>query len=168
MSPLNLLSLHSKGTSTRGRAALVAVAVGLAILVELSVLQEVTLTISAKSTDSTSRVPPRVYTVTFYSGGFCNGGSAETWGVTLGNMTKTQPSNATIAQAEDNYRWGFPGTPSAISFSVPSGEYPYRIYPSTSFTLSAPNGAFRGGSQGMVTVSDLNVTICTNSYFLQT
>lgn len=85
------------------------------------------------------------------------------WTVTLGNQSKTQPSNGSApdgAGAGSSY-----GVYSKIAFLVPNGVYDYNATPDddgyTPFEVSTPanpNGAYSSVT-GTVTISGSNVTV---------
>jgi hypothetical protein len=111
---------------------------------------------------------PHLHTVTFYEGK-CGGGAYPTkWGVTLGNLTKTEPTNATISDIEANGLADSRFNLTTITFSVPSGEYAYQLHPNTLGRISALDGNPIGGSQGLVTVSVLNVAVYTSDFCIIT
>lgn len=127
-----------------------------------------TSTVIAGTTSLTALSSGRLYDVTFNEGRGC-GGYIDEWGVQLGNLTITQPPNIQLSQISEN---GFNASGkfdlTTITFSVPSGTYPFTLYPTRFSSVPINNtavGDIHGpsGSSGTVTVADTNVTIDTLS-----
>ena len=124
-----------------------------------------TSTIIGGTTTVTVFPPGKLYDVTYKEGGQC-GGHIDQWGVQLGNLTITQPPDIQPYQISES---GFNATGrfdlTTIVFSVPSGTYPFTVYPTSFLRLPLNNtsvGDIRDSS-GTVTVTDANVTIDTIS-----
>jgi hypothetical protein len=122
-------------------------------------------TVIVGTTVLTTFPPGRLYDVTFNESRGC-GGNIDEWGVQLGNLTITQPPNLQLLSIQNN---GFFASGkfnlTTITFSVPSGTYPFVIYP-TEYLLPAFNNSAVGdirGSAGTVTVSNSSVTVDTIS-----
>ena len=124
-----------------------------------------TSTIIAGTTSLTGFPSGKLYDVTFKEGLGC-GGYIEEWGVQLGNLTITQAPNIQLSQIPENgYNASGKFDLTTITFSVPSGTYPFTLYP-TAFSSPPYNNTAVGnlrGSGGTVTVTDTNVTIDTLS-----
>jgi len=127
-----------------------------------------TSTIIANTTTLTAFPSGQLYDVTFNEGLGC-GGYIDEWGVELGNLTITQPSNIQLNQISENgYNSSGKFSMTTITFSVPSGTYPFTLYPTRFSSVPSNNtavGDIHGpsGSSGTVTVADTNVTIDTLS-----
>jgi hypothetical protein len=148
-------------SSPRNQTTLVVVGIGLAIITELLVLQTVSSGLSPRTTVETSLGLGRIYTAMFLEGTTCGGPARPTmWGVKLGNVTKTEPPTVTLSEIEDNGLSDYHFNQTAITFLVPSGAYPFILYPSLLHIASA-DGSAAAGPTGVVTVSDLNVTLRT-------
>jgi hypothetical protein len=127
-----------------------------------------TRTVIAGTASLTAFPPGTLYDVTFKEGLGC-GGYIEQWGVQLGNLTITQPPNIQLSQISENgYNASGKFDLTTITFSVPSGTYPFTLYP-TRFSSAPYNNTAVGdihgpsGSSGIVTVTDTNVTVDTLS-----
>ena len=120
-----------------------------------------TRTIIAGTTTATVFPPGTLYDVTFNEGQGC-GSYIDQWGVQLGNLTITQPPNIPLAQIpESGYNASGAFRLTTITFSVPSGTYPFVLYP-TEFSRPPDNNSAVGdlrGSGGTVTVASSDVTI---------
>jgi hypothetical protein len=127
-----------------------------------------TRTVIAGTTSLTGFPSGKLYDVTFNEGRGC-GGYIDEWGVQLGNLTITQPPNIQLSQISENgYNASGKFGLTTITFSVPSGTYPFTLYPmhfSSAPYNSTAVGNIHGpsGSSGTVTVADTNVTIDTLS-----
>jgi hypothetical protein len=122
-------------------------------------------TVIVSTTGLTTFPPGQLYDVTFNESRGC-GGYIDEWGVQLSNLTITQPPNLQLQGIQNN---GFYANGkfnlTTITFSVPSGTYPFVIYPSE-YLLPASNNSAVGdirGSAGTVTVSNSSVTVDTIS-----
>ncbi|MGH9918884.1 MAG: hypothetical protein ACRD6W_08465 [Nitrososphaerales archaeon] len=125
----------------------------------------VTSTAIAGTTTLTEFPPGQLYDVTFKEGDGC-GGYIYPWGVLLGNLSISQPPNVQLSQiSESGFNSSGKFALTTISFSVPSGTYPFTIYPTAWIRppLNNTNVGNLRGSGGTVTVSDSNVTIDTQS-----
>jgi hypothetical protein len=124
-----------------------------------------TSTVIAGTTTLTDFPSGQLYDVTFKEGDGC-GGYVYPWGVQLGNLSISQPSNVQLSQiSESGFNSSGKFALTAISFSMPSGTYPFTIYP-TAWIKPPLNNTHVGdlrGSGGTVTVTDTNVTIDTLS-----
>ena len=125
-------------------------------------------TVIAGTTSLTGFPSGELYDVTFKEGLGC-GGYIEQWGVQLGNLTITQPPNIQLSQiSESGFNASGKFDLTTITFSVPSGTYPFTLYP-THFSSAPYNNTAVGdihgpsGSSGTVTVTDSNVTVETAS-----
>jgi hypothetical protein len=146
------------GRTPREKATLIVVGVSLAIILEFAALQAVTTSLSQRTTVE-ANPGPRLYTVTFIEGTICYPPiHPMMWGVTLGDVTKTQPPNVTLSQIEANSHTDDKFNATTITFSVPPGEYTFALFPSF-MHLASVDGSIIGGQTGLLTVSDLNVTI---------
>jgi hypothetical protein len=124
-----------------------------------------TSTIIAGTASLTAFPSGKLYDVTFNEGLGC-GGYIDEWGVQLGNLTITQPPNIQLSQIPENgYNASGAFHLTTITFSVPSGTYPFTLYP-TAFSRPPDNNTAVGnlrGSGGTVTVAETNLTIDTLS-----
>jgi len=146
------------GRTPREKATLIVVGVSLAIILEFAVLQTVTSGLSQRTPVEANPVP-RLYTVTFIEGTICYPPiHPMMWGVALGGVTKTQPPNVTLSQIETNSHTDDKFNATTITFSVPPGEYAFTLFPSFMYLASA-DGSVIGGQTGLLTVSDMNITI---------
>jgi hypothetical protein len=168
--------MRAVGTQ-RGRVSiLIGVCAGLAVTA-LLVLQGLSSsgafgskkdTVSGTSTTliQGSAVTPvlgRLYNVTFYEGPSCGGPAHLTeWGVQLGNLTRTEPSNVALSQVREDgglsdYRFNL----TTITFHVPSGVYRFTLHPTTLLHIGSPNGMELGAQTGVLTVTSSDVAVYT-------
>jgi hypothetical protein len=83
------------------------------------------ITTTITSTEVSASIP--LHMVTFNESGEC-GAYADTWAVTLGNITIAQPSNATLPiSTEEGVAGGAYKMISKIIFTVPDGVYQYDV-----------------------------------------
>jgi len=93
----------------------------------------------------------RLYQVEFLQESNCPYGSwLYPWGVTVGNQTITQPSNATLPLSYSGTHLTGESNYSAIWFSLPNGTYSYTVIPND------PLGSHQSGD---VTVDGSNVMV---------
>jgi hypothetical protein len=101
------------------------------------------------------------YEVTFLEGAACGNEHFTEWGVQLGSLTITEPSNVTISKIPENgYTMDGKFNLTTMTFLVPDGVYPFTLYPNF-LHVGSPNGWQMGASGGLVTVIDSNVTVYT-------
>jgi hypothetical protein len=108
--------------------------------------------------------------VTFYDSGPCGANSTTgthfvEWGVRLGNRTRTEPSNITLSEIPEDGSYSASGSfnMTRIVFLVPSGVYPFTLYPTALMRVGAPNGTELAGPTGVITVANSDVTVYTVS-----
>ena len=122
-----------------------------------------TSTIIAGTAALTNFPPGQLYDVTFNEGRGC-GGYIDEWGVQLGNLTITQPPGIQPYQIHtDGYNSSGKFDLTTIVFSVPSGTYPFTLYPTT-FLRPPYNDTSVGnlhGSGGTLTVTNSSLSIDT-------
>jgi hypothetical protein len=119
----------------------------------------------ANSDDSESN-SGALFNVTFYEAAACGGsGYLTEWGVMLGNRTMTEPTNITLSDIPEDgsgrVNTSFNST--TITFAVPSGVYPFTLYPTVISQIGSPNGVELGGPTGWVTVTNSDVKIYTHT-----
>jgi hypothetical protein len=101
------------------------------------------------------------YNVTFLEGTACGNGHFTEWGVQLGSLITTEPSNVAVSQISENgYSMDDKFNLTTITFSVPDGVYPFTLYPNF-LHVGSPDGWEMGDSGGLVTVTNSNVTVYT-------
>jgi hypothetical protein len=152
-------------------AAIVAIAIIVVAVLPIGILTSrmtstyVTMSTMIAATATLTNFPSgRLYDVTFYDGGPCPGEGLTVWGVQLGNQTITQPSGIHVSQIpEDGLNASGKLNMTTVVFSVPSGTYPFTLYPTAFLRPITPNpniGNLRDAS-GTVTVINSSVTIRT-------
>jgi len=153
-------------------AAIVAIAIVVAAVLPVGILTDrttstyyITSTIIAGTATLTNFSHSQLYDVTFNEGRGC-GGYIDEWGVQLGNLTITQPPGIQTYQIPtDGYNASGKFDLTTVVFSVPSGSYPFTIYPTT-FMRPPYNNTSLGdlhGSSGILTVTNSSLTIDTLS-----
>ncbi len=119
-----------------------------------------TVTVTATTTTTTSTTPPTsivLHKVTFNESGACGGVYASKWAITIGNITITQPWNATLPisygigsvfEASGTFKMI-----SQIVFTLPDGGYRYDISGGLSTSDGLSNGTVLvNGSDAIVPV----------------
>jgi len=177
-----MLAANAKG---RG-GLLIGVGAGL-VIAALLVIQAVsssggfgtkTETVPVSSTTSPTTTSSSVsaassggfYYVTFYDSGPCGANSTSgahltEWGVQLGNRTRTEPSNITLSEIPEDGSYSADSSfnMTRIVFLVPSGVYPFTLYPTALMRVGTANGTETGGATGVLTVANSDVTVYTVS-----
>lgn len=130
-------------------------------------------TISATTMTSSGISAPAsggLYYVTFYDSGPCGANSTSgahlaEWGVQLGNRTRTEPSNITLSEIPEDGSYSADSSfnMTRIVFLVPSGVYPFTLYPTALMRVGTPNGTELDGPTGVVTVTNSDMTVFTVS-----
>lgn len=151
---------------------LVAAGLGVGYLTESASRQ----TVSSSSTTSTVTPSGGISTngsggfhyVTFYDSGPCGANSTwgahfVEWGVQLGNETRTEPSNITLSQIPEDGSYGADRSfnMTRIVFLVPSGTYPFTLYPTALMRVGSPNGTVLAGPTGVINVTNSDVSVYT-------
>ena len=110
------------------------------------------------------------YYVAFYDSGPCGANATQgahftEWGVTLGNRTRTEPSDINVSEIQEDGSYSATSAFSMtrIVFLVPSGVYPFTLYPTALMRVGTANGTELSGPTGTVTVTDSPVTVYTAS-----
>jgi hypothetical protein len=123
-----------------------------------------TSTIIAGTSTLTYFPSSQLYDVTFYDGGPCPGMGLTEWGVQLGNLTLTAPSNISPSGIPENgiNASGKLGL-TTLTFSVPSGTYPFTLYPTAFLRPLTPNPSIGDlhDANGVLTVTNSSVTVET-------
>ena len=153
-------------------AAIVAIAILVVAVLPIGILTSrttttyfTTSTIIAATATLTNFPPGQLYDVTFNEGRGC-GGYIDEWGVQLGNLTITQPPGVQPYQIPtDGYNASGKFDLTTIVFSVPSGSYPFTLYPTTFLRppYNDTNLGDRRGSSGVLTVTNSSLTVDTAS-----
>jgi hypothetical protein len=153
-------------------AAIVAIAILILAVLPIGILTSRTTStyfttsiIIAGTATLTNFASGQLYDVTFNEGRGC-GGYIDEWGVQLGNLTITQPPGTQLSQIPtDGYNSTGKFDLTTIVFYVPSGSYPFTVYP-TAFLRPPSNDTsivvLRGWS-GILTVTNSSLTIDTLS-----
>lgn len=137
---------------------------GLATSTETSAASS-TVAVTTKTNETSSAGTQGFHYVTFYDGGTCGANSTwgahlTEWGVQLGNRTRTEPPNVTLSEIpEDGYSAASAFNLTRIIFLVPSGTYPFTLYPTAFMRVGSANETEIGGSSGVVTVTNSDATI---------
>lgn len=146
-------------------AIIVVAALPIGILTSRTTSTHFTVSTMIAATATLTDFPSgQLFDVTFYDGGPCPGEGLTEWGVQLGNQTITHPSGILISQIpEDGVNASGKLNQTAITFSVPSGTYPFTLYPTAFLRPITPNpsiGDLRDAS-GTITVTNSSVTVNT-------
>lgn len=152
-------------------AALTTIAIILAVAAEVTVMQaeETSLAHIQTSTTTPRSFTPATggpYNVTFSLSSQCWGRAVgwgiSQWGVTFANVTKTYPLNANVSQIESGVFSLFVSNQSAssITFTVPDGEYTYRLFPNSLEVFTGPANQQVRGATGVIGVTGSNVEFC--------
>lgn len=124
-----------------------------------------TASVTATTNETFSAATQGFHYVTFFDGGTCGANSTwgahlTEWGVQLGNRTRTEPPSVTVSEIpEDGYSAASAFNMTRIVFLVPSGTYPFTLYPTAFMRVGSANGTEVGGSSGVVNVTNSDVTI---------
>jgi len=121
-----------------------------------------TRTAIAGTTTLTNFVPSQLYEVTFVQVSACRE-YIHPWGVQLGNLSIVQPPTVSLNQIPSNGAYTASGNfnLTVIVFSVPSGTYPFTVYPTGILAPELNNtaiGNFHDWS-GTITVTNSSVTV---------
>jgi hypothetical protein len=117
-----------------------------------------TTTVVTSSNATTPLASGRLYEVVFKQSGACSPTAyAAPWSVTLGPWTVAEPSNASLPISTSNGSAGpYYVNESTIAFSVPNGDYQYRIAVGWGF----------GNPTGNVTVDGSDITVLLEGPFI--
>ena len=105
-----------------------------------TVTTTLTSTLSNKTTVMITTTSDRILcNVTFLEtpqSNACNLSYVVPWSVTIANVTKAQPANATLPVSENRWSAGTEyGNMSKVTFFLPNGSYDYDIHPSSAFSV---------------------------------
>jgi hypothetical protein len=122
-----------------------------------------TSTAIAGTATLTNFAPGQLYEVTFVQGSSCHGSYVHPWGVQLGNLSVVQPPTVSLNQIPSNGAFNAAANfnLTTIVFSVPSGTYPFTIYPTGILAPELNNtaiGNFHNWT-GIMTVTNSSVTV---------
>jgi hypothetical protein len=122
------------------------------------------------TSNSASAASGGLYYVTFFDSGPCGANSTTgahltKWGVQLGNRTRTEPTNITPSEIPEDgsYSASSSFNMTRIVFLVPSGVYPFTLYPTALMRVGTSNGTDLAGPTGVVTVTNSDLAVYTVS-----
>jgi hypothetical protein len=111
-----------------------------------------------------------LYYVSFFDSGPCGANSTTgthltEWGVQLGNRTRTEPTNITLSEIPEDGSYSATSSfnMTRIVFLVPSGVYPFTLYPTALMRVGTSNGTYLAGPTGVITVTNSDIAVYTVS-----